>query len=340
MNGNRRYWGVCMVADGATMANIAAGYEAARLEGIWTVQLYGPPFVPLAALAMATKRVKLGTGVALAFTRSPLETALSAIDIDIISGGRTVLGLGTSIRWWNESWHGVTYGKPLAHLREVVRIVREIIAGAPTGQLGKIEGEYHQLDLTGFRTLTPPVRSRIPIYLPAVFESAVRLAGELADGLPGHPIWSARWIENEVKTNLEESLKKAGRKRSEFDLNVWAFVAIDENRRQAIDDARGTVAFYASMEQYEKYFAAHGFGAEARAAFQAASRGDTAAMLKAIPDEMVTTFGIAGTRDEVRERVERVWATADSMTLTAPAVFIPADKVAEHQRRIAETFYK
>ncbi len=340
MNGERRYWGLCMVADAATMANIAAGCEAAHLEGIWCVQLYGPPFVPLGALAMATKRVKLGTGVALAFTRSPLETALSAIDIDTMSGGRMVLGLGTSLRWWNESWHGVTYGKPIAHLREVVRIVRHIIAGAHSGQLGKIEGEYHKLDLTGFRTLTPPVRDRIPIYLPAVFENAVRLAGEIADGLPGHPIWSARWIENEVKTNLEESLKKVGRKRSEFDLNVWSWVAIDENRKQALDDARGTVAFYASMHQYEKYFAAHGFGAEARAAFQAASRGDTAAMLKAIPDEMVAMFAVAGTRDEVRERVEKIWETADSMTLAAPAVFVSAEKVAEHQRRIAETFYK
>jgi alkanesulfonate monooxygenase SsuD/methylene tetrahydromethanopterin reductase-like flavin-dependent oxidoreductase (luciferase family) len=73
---------------------------------------------------MVTQRVKLGTGVALAFTRSPLETALSAIDLDTISGGRTVLGVGTSLRWWNEEWHGVHYGKPLPHLREVVRLTQ------------------------------------------------------------------------------------------------------------------------------------------------------------------------------------------------------------------------
>ena len=80
---------------------------------------------------------------------------------------------------------------------------------------------------------------------------------------------------------------------SDFDLNIWAFVAIDEDRKRAIDDARGTVAFYASMAQYEKYFAAHGFGAQARAAFEAAKRNDTEAMVKAIPDEMVTTFAPA-----------------------------------------------
>jgi probable F420-dependent oxidoreductase len=335
----RRYWGLLFPADAATMTQIAQGSEAAGLEGIWAVQLYGPPFLPLAAAAMLTKRVKLGTGVALAFTRSPLETALSAIDIDTMSGGRMVLGLGTSLRWWNESWHGVEYGKPIAHLREVVKIVREIVAGAHGGKLGKISGEYHKLDLSGFSTMAPPVRSRIPIYIPAVFEAGVRLAGEIADGLPGHPIWSARWLENEVRENLETSLKRAGRSRAEFDLNVWAFVTVDEDRKRAIADARLTVAFYASMAQYEKYFAAHGFGAPARAACAAAQRGDLAAMAAAIPGEMVTTFAVAGTPDEVRARVEKLWETADSMTLSPPAVGLDGARVAHHQAAIARMFY-
>jgi probable F420-dependent oxidoreductase len=339
MTSKRRYWGLLFPSDAATMTQVAQGCEAAGLEGIWAVQLYGPPFLPLAAAAMVTRRVKLGSGVALAFTRSPLETALSAIDIDTMSGGRMVLGLGTSIRWWNESWHGVAYGKPIAHLREVVRVVREIIAGAHGGKLGKIGGEYHKLDLKGFSTMAPPVRNRIPIYVPAVFENGVRLAGEIADGLPGHPIWSARWIENEVRENLEASLKQAGRRRSEFDLNVWAFVTIDEDRKRAINDARPTIAFYSSMAQYERYFAAHGFGAEARAACAAAQRGDNAAMVAAIPDEMVTTFAIAGTANEVRARVDDLWKSADSMTLAPPAVGLDGAAIARHQTAIAKMFY-
>ena len=335
----RRYWGLILPSDAATMTQVAQTSEAAGLEGLWGVQVYGPPFLPLAAAAMVTKRVKLGTGVALAFTRSPLETALSAIDLDTMSGGRMVLGLGTSIRWWNESWHGVTYGKPIAHLREVVRIVREIIAGAHGGKLGKIEGEYHKLDLTGFRTLAPSVRDRIPIYVPAVFEGGVRLAAEIGDGLPSHPIWSQRWIEKEVTQTLDATLTKVGRKRSEFDLNIWAFVAIDDDRKRAIDAARATVAFYASMEQYEKYFAAHGFQAQARAAFAAASRGDQAAMAAAIPDEMVTTFAIAGTVGQARERVENLWKHADSLTLGPPIIGMDPATIGRYTAAIAQTFY-
>lgn len=339
MSASRRYWAICTPLDAASMTQFANACEAAGLEGIWGIQLYGPPFIPLAAAAMVSKRLKLGTGVALAFTRSPLETALSAMDIDTISGGRMVLGLGTSLRWWNESWHGVRYGKPIAHLRELIMIVRKIIAEGYTGQIGKIEGENYRLDLTGFRTLVPPVRERIPIYVPAVFQSSVKLAGEIADGLAGHPIWSAHWIRNEVNDTLTEALQKAGRKRSALDLNIWAWVAIDEDRRKAIDASRGTVAFYASMEQYEKYFAAHGFGPKARAAYKAAARGDTAGMIAAVPDEMVTTFAIAGTSDEVRERVEALWQIADSMTLAAPAVFVEPTEAGRYRAAIAETFY-
>src|SRR5713226_8016118 len=147
MKGNRRYWALISPFPAALLEQIVKQSEEMGLEGLWAPQLYGPPFLPLTAAAMASRKLKLGTGVALAFTRSPLETALSAIDLDIISAGRAVLGLGTSVRWWNEGWHGVTYGKPIEHLREIVRIVREIIAGAHTGHLGRIDGKYHSLDL-------------------------------------------------------------------------------------------------------------------------------------------------------------------------------------------------
>ena len=339
MKNDRRYWGVLSPLPAPVLEQVVRQSEELDLEGVWTPQLYGPPFAPLAAAAMVSRKLKLGTGVALAFTRSPLETALSAIDLDIISAGRAVLGLGTSLRWWNEDWHGVSYGKPIEHLREVVRMVREIIAGAHSGKLGAIEGKYHKLDLRLFKTVSPPTRPSIPIYLPAVFESAVRLAGDVADGLVGHPIWSAHWIHEQVKNSLDAALKNAKRNSRDFDLNIWAWVSIDKDRKRAIDDARGTVAFYAAFEQYEKYFAAHGFGAEARKVCTAAQRDDSAAMLKAVPDEMVKTFAIAGTPDDARARVEDLWLTADSLTLAAPFYFIDGMKVAGYQQAIAQTFY-
>jgi alkanesulfonate monooxygenase SsuD/methylene tetrahydromethanopterin reductase-like flavin-dependent oxidoreductase (luciferase family) len=173
-----------------------------------------------------------------------------------------------------------------------------------------------------------------------VFESAVRMAGEIADGLPGHPIWSARWIANEVKQNLEASLKEAGRKRGDFDLNIWAWVAIDKDRKRAIEDARPTVASYLGYAQYERYFAAHGFGSEARAISEAYRLGYVATAIRTVSDEMVNTFAIAGTSEEARERVEQLWQTADSLTLVPPLFSaLDSSKVAAYQKAITDTFY-
>src|SRR5580704_14746932 len=155
MSDPRPYWQVVMAAPAETLTRTAREAEDAGLEGIWAPQLHSPPFVTLAAAAMVTKRILLGSGIALAFTRSPAETALNALDLDRISGGRTVLGLGTSIRTFNEDVHGVVYGKPVAHLREVVQIVRAITTEGHTGKLGKFDGQYHKVDLSTLRTGKP-----------------------------------------------------------------------------------------------------------------------------------------------------------------------------------------
>ena len=335
----KRYWGLLPPLPAAMLTAAAQGCEAMGLEGIWSPQLWSPGFVPLAAAAAVTSRIKLGTGVVHAFSRSPLETACSALDLDLISGGRCVLGIGPTLRWWNEDWHGVHYGKPIPHLREAVEVIRLIIRKGHTGALGKWEGEYYQLNLDRFKPLAPPVREDIPIYIPAVYEAACRLAGEIADGLPGHPIWCAPWILERVAPAVAKGLAKAGRNRATFDLNLWLFVTPGPDRRECIADIRPSVAFYASFAQYERYFAACGFGAEARAICQAAQAQDEAGMLRACSDAMVEHFALVGPVDAVRARLERLGTVADSFTLCAPFYGTPSDKVVEYQQRIASAFY-
>jgi len=334
----RDYWEIVQAMPAQELADLMRRFEDLGLYGVWSPQLHSPPFVTLAAAAMATRRLKLGTGIALAFVRSEVETALSALDIDRLSGGRMVLGLGTSVRDWNERVHGVAYGKPVAHLREVVTTVRAVIEKGHTGQLGEIDGAYHKLDLRGFGT-RKPVRASIPIYVPALFEATVTLSAEAADGLLGHPVWSQGWVETQ-SARLEKLLAAKGRKRGDFHVNLWNYVAIAKDRKQAIDDMRGTIAFYSSVAQYNKYYAAHGFGAQAAAVVEAAARKDTAAMLKAVPDEMVTTFAIVGTPDEVRERVSKLWPYADSMTLSPPQNFISPARLGEYRTALVDTLYK
>ncbi len=335
----QRYWGVVVPQPATQLVAFAKQAEDLGLEGLWGVQLPGPPFLPLATAAAGTERLKLGTGVALAFVRSPLETAMSALDLDIISGGRVVLGIGPSVQVINEGWHGLSYDKPLARLREAVTLIRHIIENAHTGALGKWEGTYYTADFSGM-PLPQPVRPRIPVYLPALFTRAVRLAADIADGLAGHPMWSIKWIQEQVLPTLTTGLQAANKPRADFDLNIWTYVAINADRGQALADARGQVAFYASISQYEKYFEAHGFGEPACQAAAAAQRGDMDALVGAIPDEMVETFATVGTADEVRQRLESVWTLADSVTVFAPSAFLSPEQIASYQQTLIETVYQ
>src|SRR3990170_6849524 len=129
----RSFWGTVSASFHADVLVAMAGQmEEMGMEGVFAPQVYGPPFVPLAAAAAVTQRVKLASGIALAFTRSPFETAMAAMDLDRLSGGRFILGLGTSVRSWSEGFFGMPYDRPLGRLREVVAIIRAVVKSGHT----------------------------------------------------------------------------------------------------------------------------------------------------------------------------------------------------------------
>ena len=274
-----------------------------------------------------------------AFTRSPLETACSAIDLDRISDGRAVLGLGSSAQSQIEGSFGMPYGKPLAHMREVVRQVHAVIANGQGGELGRLEGEYHTLDLTHFRLVAPAVRPAIPIYLPAVFEKACTQAGAIAEGLLGHPLWTTGWLRDKVGPALRQGRSDAGRVRGDSDVNLMIFTVINDNRAEAIADARANIAFYTQSPQYLRYFEEIGFGAEAHTIQAAFAVQDSAAMASACPDEMVTAITILGSADAVREQIAERAEFADSITPVVPQFGVELARAAHYRQRIANVFY-
>lgn len=333
-------WGVITpTVPPGTLAAQAKMFEAAGLEGLFAPQVYGPPFVPLAAAAAVTSRIRLASGIALAFVRSPFETAMAALDLDRLSGGRFTLGLGASVRSWSEGFFGLPYGKPLEHMREVVEIIRLVIAKAHTGELSRYEGKYHQHDWSELQPPAPPVRTDIPVWIAALRGPLVSLAAEIADGVIGHPIWSIPWVLEKVPPYLERGLARGGKQRSDIEFNVWLWVAVSNDRAQAIEDARATVAFYAGVQQYEEFFAAHGFQAEARRLQEGVQRGDYLGVARLVPDEMAQTFVVCGTADEVRKKIEPVWGVADSLTLVPPVYGLSPDKLMAYAGAIASTFY-
>ena len=314
--------------------------EQAGVHGLFAVQVYGPPFVTLAAAAGVTQRVRLASGIALAFARSPFETAMAALDMDRVSGGRFTLGLGTSVRSWSEGLFGMPYGKPLEHMREVVEIVRLVMQKAHTGELTHYEGKYHRHDWSELQPPPPPVRTDLPIWVAGLRGPLISLAAEIADGVMGHPIWSVQWATTKMTDALKKGLQRAGKQRSDVEFNLWPWVAISNDKKEAINDGRATVAFYAGVEQYEEYFAAHGFRAEAKRLQEGVKRGDYTGVAHLVPDEMVEAFIACGTVDEVRKKVAPMWEAADSLCPVPPPYGLPAEKVIGYFGGIASAFYE
>ncbi len=327
--------------DPKALIRRARELESGGFDVAWSNELFTSPFVPLAAVATHTERIGLGCSIAYGFTRSPLETAITALDLDKISNGRFILGLGSGVRRLNESWHGVqNYGRPAPHLKECVRLVRHIIEGINKGEPIQFQGEYYSVDVRGWDRPDEPVRDRIPIYMAAVREGMCRAAGDVADGILGFPLWSHKWVRDVVIPNVAIGLKRSGRERKQIEIWGSATVAITKDKRQGYMDARGVPGFYTTVRTYEPVLTWHGYKREAaqvRDAF-VKLQGFGPEVFEPIHEEMIDTFVAVGTVDEVRKRVAELEELCDGIDLDVPHYSVPKERIAEYEKALLETF--
>lgn len=310
--------------------------ESAGFSEVWVSELSRSAFVPAAAIGAATSTVRVGTAIALAFVRSPMTTALSALDMDELTGGRFVLGLGSGVQRLNEDWHNARFGKAVPHLRETIGVVRAVVAGAHRGDPIEVPGEYEPIRLRGYRREYAPVREQIPIYVAAVGEHMTRLAGSIGDGWIGHELGSPAYLEQRILPNLWEGSARAGRARNDVDVVPSAVCTIDADGRQARRWAAGLVAFYATVRTYKEFFAFHGFEAECEAIRERFKAGDHQGMIDACPDAMVDALTLAGTPDEVRAKLKEYERLADGIKLSPPTHLVPPEITRHAQAQILE----
>lgn len=332
---------VGIILDGETISDIALlarSAEEAGFDSVWATELYRTAFMQLAAAAAATSGIRLGTAVALAFVRSPLVTSLTALDLDEISNGRLILGLGTGAKRTNEMWHGVPHGKPVTRIREYIEAVRLISGGVHTGKAVEFNGEYYKINTRGYSRPFKPVRDRIPIYLAGVGGGMCRAAGEAADGYLGHVVCSLVYLREVVAGNLKAGLRKSGRGPGEFKTASIITCAISSDRKRAMHAARATIAFYATVRTYDPPFRLHGFEDETAKIREAFFNGDTASMIRYVTDDMVDAFAVVGDAGECRRKIGEYRELIDLPVLSAPHYYIDYEEVSEYQRSILEVF--
>jgi alkanesulfonate monooxygenase SsuD/methylene tetrahydromethanopterin reductase-like flavin-dependent oxidoreductase (luciferase family) len=328
------YWS--MLAPGRDGPSIAAELdrlEALGVRGVVAPQVYAPPFVALAAAAMANPRLELGSGIAIALTRSPFETACAALELDRISDGRFTLGLGVGPRHW-VNYFGSDYDRPVARVREVMEIVRHVESDARQGVMTPFDGEFWQLEYESYEPFAPPLRERLPIYVAALRERVCELVGELGDGLIGHPVWSVEYALGTAQDALARGAARASRDPAAIDFQPYVTASIDTDEQRALDLAKPFIAFYAGFAQYHSYFDAHGFGAEAERLAQAARTQQCREAATLVSDDMARTFAACGTPDQVRAWIEPLWQRATSMVVMPPSWGLTPAEATEKQAAI------
>ena len=326
---------------GESIAEVLAATKAAEAGGfetVWFPELHRTAFIPAAAAASDTSHIAIGTGIALAFVRSPLTLALTALDLDEIADGRLVLGLGTGVARLNQNWHNAHFGKPARHLRETVSIVRQVIAGSHKGEPIDLEGEDERIRLRGYQRPFTPERTDIPIYVGSMGPIMSRTAGEIADGWIALELGSLPHFEGEILPQIEAGLAKAGRSRDSLKMVASACCVVHHNSHEAKRRMAGLVAFYASVRTYTEFFGWHGFEREALAIQELSRLGDTAGMIDACSDEMVDAFTLAGTPDEVRRRLAAYEGKVDSVKLSPPTHHVSHEVTRAAQHSILELF--
>jgi alkanesulfonate monooxygenase SsuD/methylene tetrahydromethanopterin reductase-like flavin-dependent oxidoreductase (luciferase family) len=328
------HWAILPSGSRDAVGGHVARLAATGARGLVVPQIFAPPWATLGAAAMAGE-LDLASGIALGFVRSPMETAMAALDLDRLCDGRFTLGLGSSTQVANEDRFGVPYDKPVSRLRELTELVHRMVTADEQAGIGRFEGEFWHVDLTGVR-LPRPVRPSIPIYLAPLRTTMTEMAAEVADGIFGHPVWSPRWITGEVRAAVERGLANAGRARADFRVTAWLRVVITDDHDAGVRDAKAGIPFYAGLRQYESYFDAIGVGDDARVLMDLSESGAPPADLAAaVSDGLVEELVPVGTPEEVAERIAPVLEVADELLL-APPNGLSGERTRAYEAAIAE----
>src|SRR5215218_4810968 len=300
----------------------ARAAEDLGFAGLWTNETKHDAFLPLAIAANETESIELGTSVAIAFSRSPMEVAQTAWDLQDLSGGRFILGLGTQVKAHVKRRFSMPWDKPVARLREYVGALRAIWDSFQTDESLSFEGEFYRHTLmTPFFNPGPIEHPDVPIYVAGVNTALARLAGELCDGFHVHPFHSPEYVRRTVKPAIAEGAQKVGRDPGEIELATSVFVITGEQREKM----RAQISFYASTPTYRTVLEAHGWEEVGERLGKLARDKRWEEMPELITDEMLRAFAVEAAPGEVGDALkERYEGLIDRVSLYMP--FIPGEK--------------
>jgi F420-dependent oxidoreductase-like protein len=336
---NLGYWGLGM----GPQEQLHVVQEAERLgyDSVWAAEAYGSDAATvLAWLAAGTSRVKLGSAIFQMPGRTPALTAMTAATIDELSGGRMVLGIGSSGPQVAEGWHGQPFARQLQRTREYVAVVRKAL----NRERLEFHGETIELPIPGgpgkaLKLMITPVQERIPIYLAAIGPKNTALAGEIADGWI--PTFFSPEHVAEFRALLEEGAARSGRSLDGFDIAPTVQAYVSDDRELARNLMRPVLALYiggmGSRKQnfYNNLVRRYGFEQAAAEIQDLYLEGKKEEAGAAIPAELIDTVSLCGPRDVVAERITAFREAGVGTLMVSPMAWTAEDRVAQ-LRAVAE----
>jgi F420-dependent oxidoreductase-like protein len=313
--------------QGGIAAQVARAQEAEQLgyHSIWSAEVYGADaLTPLVWIAAHTTKINLGTGIVQMTARVPAMMAMTAASIDLLSGGRFLLGIGASGPQVVEGWHGVAYGNALKRTREYVNIINTVLKRETPLEH---HGEHYDIPLRGgtglgkpLKLIVHPQRTHIPIYIAAIGPKNVALAAEIADGWL--PIFFAPQKMSMFKPWLEEGFAKAGNGKSleDFDIAPSVSVIVGDDVKACLAQVKPQLAFYIggmgarNKNFYNDLACRYGYEAEAKQIQDLFLSGKRDEATATVPDALADEVSLCGPKERIKERLS-LWKEAGITTL-------------------------
>jgi probable F420-dependent oxidoreductase len=301
--------------------------EAGELgyDTVLGVETQHDPFLTLAIAAQEPSKLELGTGIALAFTKSPVATAYIAWDLQAMSGGRFSLGLGSQVKGHVTRRFGMPWSKPAQRMRDYVGAMRACWKNWQSGEPLDFRSEHYNLSLMT-PNFSPPRQEHphIPVLIAAVQERMLQVAGEVCEGVRLHGIVTRRYLDEIAFPNLKKGFAKSGRPAGEwdrFEISGGGFICTAPDRdalARAVEKTKSTIAFYGSTRSYRSSFELDGWSRQAEELHRLSIQQKWTEMPKLVNEEMVHAFAAVGTHDEIASVMKKRFAGINRIMFEIP----------------------
>lgn len=296
-----------LMFDPMRVSELAPDLERIGFDGAYTFEGQHDPFLSLSAAAMSTQEMDLMTAIAVAFARNPMSLAYLGNDLQLLSKGRFIMGLGSQVKAHVERRFSMPWGKPVTRMREIVLATKAIWNSWESGEKLNFEGRYYQHTLMNPTFSPPPNPFGAPkIYMAGVGPKMTEAAAEVSDGYFVHPFHSTLTFRELSLPALQRGLDTAGKGTDEFTISAQVITAsglTDELLAAAIFSARNQIAFYGSTPAYRPVLEVHGLEGMQEQWSKMAKAGRWAEMAASVSDDMLETFAVVGTPVDVAKKI-------------------------------------